>query len=74
MREEYLDRLILLTNRSKFQTKFLLGLLDNDVFSLMELEEKIKNNFIGYCPDCKDECDKILSMNNGTEWFKLDFK
>jgi len=74
MREEFLDRLTSATNRSKNQTKFLLDLLDNDVFKLMELEEKLKNNFVGYCPGDRETCDEILSMNNDTVWFKLTFK
>jgi len=73
MKKEFLDRLTTATNRSKRQAQFLLELLDNDVFKLMELEEKIKNNFIRYCPGDKETCDKILAMDN-SEWFKLTFK
>jgi len=72
--DKILNRFILATNRSKNQTKFLLHLLDNDIFKLMELEEKLKNKNIGYCPGDKETCDKILSMNNDSEWFKLIFK
>ena len=74
MREEFLNRFITTINRSKGQTLFLLKLLNNDIFKLMELEEKIKNNHISYCPGDREECDKILSMDNGSEWFKLIFK
>lgn len=72
--EDFLNRLTIATNRSKGQTLFLLGLLDDDLFKLMELEEKIKNNFVGYCPESREECDKILAMDNGSKWFKLNFK
>lgn len=74
MRDTFLNRLTTTINRSKAQTLFLLDLLEYDVFKLMELEEKLKNNFIGYCPGDKEECDKILQMDNGSEWFKMTFK
>lgn len=70
----FLERLTVATNRSRGQTVFLLELLDNDVFKLMELEEKIKNNHIHYCPGDRETCDKILAMDNGSEWFTLTFK
>jgi len=74
MRDKFLDRLTTSTNRTKGQTLFLLNLLQNDMFKLMELEEKLKNNFLHYCPGDKEECDKILGMDNGSEWFKITFK
>jgi len=74
MKKEFLNRLTNVTNRSTHQTLFLLELLDNNLFKLMELEEKIKNNFLFYCPSTKEECEKVLSMGNGSQWFKLDFK
>jgi hypothetical protein len=73
MKKEFLDRLIAVTYRSKAQTLELLELLDNDVFKLMELEEKLRNNFVGYCPGDKETCDYVLSMGNGYGWFKLTF-
>lgn len=72
--DEFLNRLTTATNRSKGQTLFLLKLLDNDVFKLMELEEKLKNNFVHYCPGDRESCDEVLAMDNGSEWFKLTFK
>ena len=74
MRDNFLDRLTLATNRSKGQTLFLLKLLDNDVFKLMELEEKLKNNHLNYCPGDRESCDEVLKMDNGSEWLKLIFK
>lgn len=73
MKNIFIDRLILITNRSKHQTLLLLRLLNNDLFKLMELEEKIKNNFIFYCPNTTENCNEILSMGNGSEWYKLNF-
>jgi len=74
MKNEFLNRFTDVTNRSKHQTLFLLDLLDNDFLKLMELEEKLKNNFLFYCPSTRKECEKVLSMGNGSQWFKLDFK
>jgi len=71
---KFVEKLINVTNRSKWQTLFLLELLNDDLFKLLELEEKIKNNFIGYCPSDKEECNKILSMSNGSNWYNLTFK
>ena len=69
----FLDKLTDVTNRSKRQTNFLLELLDNDVFKLMELEEKLKNNQLHYCPGTREECEKVFSMGKGSEWYKLNF-
>lgn len=68
-----LDSLTTATNRSKGQTLFLLELLDNDLEKLILLEEKIKNNFIFYCPGDKEECERILSLNEEKKWFELGF-
>ena len=73
MRKEFLNRLTIATNRSIGQTQFLLELLNGDIFKLMELEEKLKNNFLFYCPGDEEECETVLSMDNDSEWFKLTF-
>lgn len=73
MREKFLNSLTSATNRSKGQTLFLLELLDGDVFKLMELEEKLQNNHIHYCPGDKEECERVLSLGNGNGWFELEF-
>jgi len=70
---KFLNRLTDVTNRSNGQTLFLLELLDNDVFKLMDLEEKLKNNHLRYCPENKEECETVLNMDNGSYWFKLCF-
>jgi hypothetical protein len=61
--QELLDLLTTLTNRSKQQTLFLFDLLDGDFDKLVLLEEKIKKNFLSYCPGDKEECEKVLSMD-----------
>jgi len=73
-KNEFLERLVSVTNRSKAQTLFLLDLLDNDVFLLMELEEKLKNNHLHYCPSTIDEVNEVLSMGNGSGWLKFTFQ
>jgi hypothetical protein len=72
--DNFLNRLRLSVNRSEAQSLFLLELLDGDFVKLLELEEKIKNNFIGYCPADRETCDSILSMDNGTGWYRITFK
>ena len=52
------------TNRSLGQTNFLLELLDNDYHKLITLEEKIKNNFLHYCPCDIEEIEKILKLED----------
>jgi len=71
MEKDKLDKLTDVTNRGKGQTLFLLKLLDGDILKLLELEEKLKNNFLHYCPADKEECEKVLSMGNGKDWYKL---
>lgn len=72
MIDEYLDRLGSGVNRSRNQIKFLFDLLDGNLFKLIELEEKIKNNHIAYCPSTIEECEKILAMKTGNK--KIFFK
>ena len=60
------------TKRSKGQTNYLFDLCDGDFQKLVKLEEKIKNNFIGYCPSSKEEIEKILNMVDESGWFNLD--
>lgn len=73
MKKEFIKRISIAVNRSLAQTTFLLDLLDYDLFKYLELEEKLKNNFVGYCPGDLKECKKILAMGNGSEWFRISF-
>lgn len=61
------------TNRSMNQTLFLLDLVEGNLLKLVELEEKIKNNFISFAPASKEKVDEILSMSYGKYWFKIKF-
>jgi hypothetical protein len=68
MKNEVLDKLSDLTNRSYGQTLFLYELLGNDLNKLVRLEQKLKNNCLSYCPDDKEECEKVLAMGDGSGW------
>lgn len=72
MNEDLLNSFIKATNRSKGQTNFLFNLCDGDFQKLVILEEKIRNNFISYCPADKEEVEKILNMEDESNWFNLD--
>ena len=61
MDNDLVDRFTDVTNRSKGQTNFLFDLCDGDFQKLVRLEEKIRNNFLGYCPDDKEEVEKNIS-------------
>ena len=71
MTEEQRDALVAHTNRSKAQTEFLFDLMGSFAI-LLTLEEKIKNNFIPYCPGTQEEVNQILLMGNGSGWFNLN--
>ena len=60
-----LNRLTNLTNRSNSQTQFLFELCDFNFHKLLELERKLKNNFVFYCPGDKESVSKILAMSEG---------
>ena len=72
MNNDLLDDFTNVTNRSKGQTNFLYDLCDGDFQKLVRLEEKIRNNFLSYCPDDKEEVEKILAMDDESDWFNLN--
>lgn len=57
-----LDKLSTKVNRSKAQVEMLFSLCDGRLDMLFELEEKIKNNHISYCPSTKPEITQILNF------------
>ncbi len=57
-----LDKLTTKVNRSKAQEEMLFSLCDERLDILFDLEEKIKNNHISYCPSNKSEIVKILNL------------
>lgn len=65
--KDIFDRLSDVTNRSLDQTKFLFKLVDNDLLKLIELEEKIKNNFQA-TPGDKEAVERILNMDYKDYW------
>jgi len=73
MKEEkrLLNKISTIFNRSVQQTNFLFELLNKDYGKLITLELKIKNNFISYCPGDLEEVDKIMSLKDKTDYFKI---
>ncbi|MCA9749592.1 MAG: hypothetical protein KDH96_03590 [Candidatus Riesia sp.] len=71
--EILLDRLSSATNRSLRQTQFLFELVERNLTTLIQLEEQIGNCFIAYCPDNKDQIDKILSLTPRSNHFQINF-
>jgi len=64
------------TNRSRGQTVFLLELLEGDMDKLLELELKLKNNFVMYCPSDRESVDEVFNMGYDSNrrkkmWFTL---
>lgn len=59
------------TNRSLRQTKELFELCDKNLSKLVELEEKLANNFVFCCPGDKEYVDYVLSMGYGSGYFKI---
>lgn len=59
------------TNRSKGQTMFLLELLNGNYNKLLELEERLRNNFCYYCPADMQEVEKVLAMPNSKSLLDL---
>ena len=71
--DEKLEKFTDVTNRSVRQTNFLLGLLEGNFERLVELEEKLKNNFIFYCPGDLETVEEIMNTSNGNgNWFNLN--
>ena len=62
--KELLERFTDFTNRKPFQELFLFDLLDGDFDKLVELEDKISAYFLCYCPGDKEECEKVLAMED----------
>ncbi len=67
------NRLTNITNRSISQTQFLFELCDYNFVKLVQLEQKIKNNNISYCPGDKKEINTILKMGDGSNYNRSKF-
>lgn len=66
-----MDYMVEKTNRSKFQTLFLFNLVDGDLQSLKNLEMQLRNCLCFYCPETKEEVQKVMKMK--PVWNKLSF-
>lgn len=60
--KKLLDRLTKKVNRSNSQEEMLFSLCDERLDILFDLEEKIKNNHLSYCPSTKSEIVAILNL------------
>jgi len=67
-----IDKISTIFNRSVQQTNFLFELLGNDFQKLIDLELKIKNNFIYYCPDDLNEVDFIMKLTDKSDYFEVE--
>lgn len=73
--DNLLDALTNGTNRAKAQTQFLFDLCDGDLVKLFELEERIKNLHLSYCPGDKESVENVMQMpfDRTKQWFFLSF-
>jgi len=70
--KRYLGALSEGVNRSTRQMYLLYEMCDYDFVKLLTVEEKIKNNFLGYCPGDKEEVAKILAMGDRSFSWKIN--
>jgi hypothetical protein len=66
---DLIEKLTKQTGRHSRQTQFLFELCDFDFEKLLELERKLKNNFVFYCPGDKDTVNEVLKMKDGKSIF-----
>jgi len=66
--KDHLDWLTDKTSRSVGQTKMLLELVDNDFEKLVDLEVKIKECFLSYCPSDKESVKEVMDMESKSKW------
>ena len=71
---EFFNKFTNLTNRSANQTEFLYELCNYYLDTLVELEEKLANNFVGYCPGDKETVEMVLLMENNKKVLDMKFK
>jgi hypothetical protein len=63
-----LKELTKLTGRSEGQTKELFRLCDYNFQKLKDLELKVKQLHLSYCPNSKEEVEKLLSTEVKNPW------
>lgn len=73
LKEGLLKMLMTKTNRSKLQTQELYNLVDGSLEKLMELEYKLKNGFVNYCPSTKEEVEKMMINNPISTHFRFNY-
>lgn len=71
LEKEKLDFIVERTNMHPMQVQFLFQLVGGNYERLKQLEEKLKNNFVPYCPSTVNEVERVLYAPNKSNWFKL---
>ena len=72
-KEDTLDHLTLITNRSKGQTVFLFNLVDRNFEKLILIEKKLKNTFTFWVPDDKKTVEKVLLLTDKIQLLNFNF-
>ena len=67
-----LDKVSDQTGRSLKQTRELLELCDWEFHTLLKLEEKLKNNHVGYTPGDVETVQTVLNLGNGSGYFRIN--
>lgn len=70
----YVTLLILFSifNRNTGQTLFLFNLLNGDYGKLFDLEVRIKNCHVCFCPGDIEDVEEVMAMVPKSEWFNSD--
>lgn len=61
-------------NRSLRQSNELYSLLNGSLKGLIELELKIKNCFLHWCPSTVEEIESVMKMEPKSTWFKFEYE
>ena len=69
--KEFFEEFTTATNRSRGQTEELFHLVGEDLSKLVELEEKLSNNFVGWVPGDKSDVALVMSMPNSLKVLDL---
>lgn len=59
-------------NRNSGQTTFLFNLLGGDYGKLFDLEVRIKNCHVCFCPGDVEDVEEVMAMVPKSEWFNSD--
>ena len=69
--EEFCEELSRHTLRSKMQTMELFSLVGNDRSFMLELENRLKNCHVHYCPGNEEAVNRVMAIAPQSEWFDV---